>query len=61
MIVTHCIKPAEEPVNGPGVEPFVPYSLRRSIATRAWATLAKEAAKVLLVLQRYKGSRKLAL
>jgi integrase len=31
-----------------GVEPFVPYDLRRSMATRARATLGKEAAKVLL-------------
>jgi len=31
-----------------GVESFVPYDLRRSMATRARATLGKEAAKVLL-------------
>ena len=31
-----------------GVDPFVPYDLRRSMATRARATLGKEAAKVLL-------------
>ena len=31
-----------------GVEPFVPYDLRRSMATRTRATLGKEATKVLL-------------
>ncbi|MHC4166885.1 MAG: sulfatase-like hydrolase/transferase [Planctomycetota bacterium] len=31
-----------------GIAPFVPYDLRRSMATRARATLGKEAAKVLL-------------